>query len=661
MRNPLPVLAAALLTAAGAVAGDLPAWKPVEEPYSAWRYVDFTDAAGTHHTLYCRWSQCGAKVKTGTAPLYVLEEAGRQSYTASEPYHPQYAETYAGKTWEWLKGKTQNVEFQSTKTTFKSEVSRFVLDMSADPNKAVVKGTDVAIPVEPEHAAVSPTGWLFIVLSPVSVADDAPKPVSPKQPIPKPKPKPAEPKSPATTQPAPKPGAHKAPDLSFLERHWMIPTERTAYEDSVTAAKGAHAALQAAYKKGRETVATNLRKELQSQYNAYVSDGKFDQIDGYLTGKNYSGFEIMLRPEEYEALKKVLRTADSHADFTQPNAAAQYDQEMKPILGPEGNKPKIDEHLLAHRITEKFRGMLPPKPGAPPTVDPYAPLTDADFNRITDKAQRDDLRKQYDADWAKADTNDKKAAVNKDYRARIDKLVAAQPPAAPPSSFDPSKITSLEKLKALPREDRIKFCSGMTSDAGALGQCGDILANADAATTKCMAAKGADATSTAKAQNDCMAKVNACKASAGAAAPRRTSMADLPKDMQAFCANLLLGQNGPPPTIGTGAGGSLTVASPCPPGSKAKPQSDDAKAKDPTVEKGDDVDGCAKVDKPGPDPNFYTNLGNGLSFGVGGLLLASFFGGPALMLAVGLAAGVGGYYWSKSITEPKKDKDKDKK
>jgi hypothetical protein len=60
---------------------------------------------------------------------------------------------------------------------------------------------------------------------------------------------------------------------------------------------------------------------------------------------------------------------------------------------------------------------------------------------------------------------------------------------------------------------------------------------------------------------------------------------------------------------------------------------------------------CAK-DDPKPDTNFWQNVSNGMGFGLAGLLLASFFGGPALILAVGLAAGVGGYFFSKSINNP---------
>ncbi|HEX4046840.1 MAG TPA: hypothetical protein VH309_03355, partial [Elusimicrobiota bacterium] len=167
MRNPLPVLAAVLLTAVGAFAADLPTWKTTEAPYGAWRPVDFTDASGAGHELWCRRSECSSDVKSGQAALFVFERAGDEPYTASAPYMPQYAETYAGKTWEWLKGKVSNVQFQSSKTTFKTELSHFVLDMSTKPNKAVIKGTSVSIPVEDRDQAY-PTGWILRVLPPLA-------------------------------------------------------------------------------------------------------------------------------------------------------------------------------------------------------------------------------------------------------------------------------------------------------------------------------------------------------------------------------------------------------------------------------------------------------------------------------------------------------------
>ena len=665
MRNPLPVLAAALLAAAGAFAADLPTWKTTDEPYGAWRVVEFADAAGAGHYLYCRWSECGANVTRGQAPLYVFEKAGEEHYMASAPYQPQYAQTYAGKSWEWLKGKTTNVEFQSTKTTFKSELSRFVLDMSSKPNKALIKGTAVAIPVDPEHAAVSPTGWIFRVLAPVAVADDAPKPapVPPVKPNPAPGPKPKpvplpKPKTPVVTQPAPtQPGAHAAVELIVLERYWLMPKERTLYDDAIKPEKKPTAdALQQAYKKARETVAKNLRDELKAPYNALVAAGTFDQIEDLLTGKNYSGWEIQLKPEEYQALLAVVKTADAHADFAAPNAAAQYDIEMKSILGTDG-KVNLNEHVLAHKITEKFRAMLPgAKPGQTPSGAP-AMLTQDDFAKIPNQADRDALWASYQDDWGKADTDDKKRAVNTDYLKRIaDKVAAAQPPAPPHPTPDFKNTRTLPEFNLLSDAEKKALCSMITpGTGGGMDSCGDILANADAATAKCMSATGDTPTAKAKAKSDCMAKVNACKAPANAPAstPAPAPSNGTPTDaIRAACVAFNAGAAPPDPrpNIGTGdVTGSGIDKSPCP---GAKP----ATAGAPGDHSGKDVDPCPKDGDKGPDPNFYTNLGNGVAFGIGGLLLASFFGGPLLMIGVAVAAGVGGYFFSKSNTEPKKGK-----
>ena len=56
------------------------------------------------------------------------------------------------------------------------------------------------------------------------------------------------------------------------------------------------------------------------------------------------------------------------------------------------------------------------------------------------------------------------------------------------------------------------------------------------------------------------------------------------------------------------------------------------------------------------DKHFYGNLANGMSFGIAGLVLGAFFGGPLVMAAFAIAAGVGAYYMSKHINSPEEDK-----
>lgn len=659
MRNPIPVLAAVLLAAVGALAADLPTWKTTDD--GPWREIDFTDAAGTYHTLYCPWAACGTnRVKTGQAKLYVLERTGSVPYTTHVPYQPQYASTYAGKFWEWLK-KGDPVPVQSAKTSYKSQLSHFVLDIAA--NKAVIPGTDVAIAVLPPHDSVDNVNPIWRVEQPSALADDAPKPVQTKPepkpghtPLPKPrpnqkpKPQPQHKPKPGTTTPA-----AKATELSVLEYYWMIRPERSEYDAAIDPAKKpTAAALQTAYQKAREKVAANLRDELQAPYKALLAKGDFAGIDGLLKGRNYSGFEVELRPAEYEALKKVLKTADAHTDFAKPNAAEQYDLEHRMVLASDG-KVNLNEHVMAHRVTEKFRAMLPKAPGQ--QVDPAAPLTDADWAKITVPADRDAMKKQYDADFAKADTPEKKAGVNKDYRAKIDKWVADHKPAPPPAStisYDPAKLTP-DMLKALPDAGR-SFCSG-DSNAGAAGNCSDVLADQNGASLKCAQLRGDTNKKTSELQSACMDRIKKCQAAGGNAGAPRPTLASYSKEVQSYCSNLLAGAQ-PPATNTTGDAAHAPPTPDCAgkKGKKDAPASTDAK-KDPTTTAGSDVDPCPGGDDgKKSDPHFYDNLGNGIAFGIGGMLLGSFFGGPLMILAVGLAAGVGGYYFAKANDEPKKKK-----
>lgn len=623
MRNPLPVLAVALLAAVGAFAADLPTWTLQEEPFSAWRIVVFTDGAGKGHDLWCKWSECG-KAATGTAKLYTYT---RQS---SEPY------TYHSGVFDFTGS-------QSAKTTYSTELSHFVLDLKTQ--KAVVPGTNMAFITQGQRSFI-PLGYIVRVLPPIAVASDLPveKPAAPNnsskkpgsEPLPKRKPAPhsnRKPNSPIAKEPA----SHAAPALIPLERGWLVPIERSAYIDATNAAKKpTAAALALAYKNARATIALNLRDELREPYKTKVAAGEFDKIEELLTGKNYSGWEVELKPEEYKALLAVVKTATSHADFVEPNAAAQYDLERKSIVEPTG-KAKLSEHLLAHRIAEKFRAMRPgAKPGTATDGTPVK-LTDADFAKVPVQADRDALQKAYNDEWAKADTDDKKRAVNEAYLKKIaDKVAAANPPAKPRETPDFKNTKTLAEFNLLSDAEKKALCSMIApGTGGGMDNCGDILANAEAAMAKCNPPEGAKKNAaTLKTQSDCVAKVNACKApSTPAPASTPLPATGAPTDaVRAACVafDQGAGNGNPNPKQNIGAG-KIAV-------DKALP-------------------GEVTEDKKA-DANFYTNLGNGVALGIGGLLLASFFGGPVLMLAVAVAAGVGGYYVSKSITEPKDDKKK---
>jgi hypothetical protein len=325
---------------------------------------------------------------------------------------------------------------------------------------------------------------------------------------------------------------------------------------------------------------------------------------------------------------------------------------------------RLAEFVWAHQITEKFRKMVPPPPGQ--QADPSAPLTEADWAKITVPADRDALKKQYDADFAKADTPDAKAAVNKDYRARIDDWVAKHQPATAPTPFDPAAIKTWADFDALSNDQKNRFCD-MTTGDGAAASCNEIMDATSDAMTQCVGKKGLganpSATDVAKAKSDCLGTIHPeCKASPNAAVTR-PPLANLDPKISAWCANRTS-----PTSTGTNGGGtgSATAAVPSPTSSSSdcggKKGKDAAGAstdkKDPTTTAGSDTNPCPKAgdDDKKTDANFYNNVGTGLSFGIGGMLLGSFFGGPALILAVGLACGIGGYFFARANDEPHKDK-----
>ncbi|MDE2509626.1 MAG: hypothetical protein KGL74_00765, partial [Elusimicrobia bacterium] len=57
-----------------------------------------------------------------------------------------------------------------------------------------------------------------------------------------------------------------------------------------------------------------------------------------------------------------------------------------------------------------------------------------------------------------------------------------------------------------------------------------------------------------------------------------------------------------------------------------------------------------------PDPNFYRNVANGMAFGMFGLILGSFFGGPLVMLAGAAILGGGAFALSRHLNKPKDGK-----
>src|SRR6185312_2430062 len=302
MRNPLPVLAAALLTAVASYAGTPLAFKRAD------------------------WSVVEPNVSRADIDTAVKKTCAGGTLVAAKASVSERSQSLCKNSGFLCRIPLVCVVMNTDGTATQSPVDATVLELKVTG----MFGAD-------------PRYWLFagpgqgvqaVVREPSAAELIAPAP-EPKKPLPKkPEPKKPEPKKPEPKQPAPPAGAHAQVPLSLMETYWLAPDERKAYTDAIDASKKPNkAAKQAAYKKGRDTVAKNLRDELQAPYAKLVADGQFDQIDALLMNKNWAVFDTYLHDEEYEALKKVLRTPTAHSDFKQANAALEYDAEMKPIVG----------------------------------------------------------------------------------------------------------------------------------------------------------------------------------------------------------------------------------------------------------------------------------------------------------------------------------------
>ena len=165
---------------------------------------------------------------------------------------------------------------------------------------------------------------------------------------------------------------------------------------------------------------------------------------------------------------------------------------------------------------------------------------------------------------------------------------------------------------------------------GGSDRCGDMLANANGEAMRCNSLSGADQPATLKARRDCMDAINKCKE--GASAPKQT----------------------PPPAPASG-GPTDAIRSACAAFSLNNGGGGDSQK--PTIGAGKDVPlpGEKPEDKK-EDKQFYGNLANGMAFGIAGMILGTFFGGPAVIAAFAVVIGVGAYVLSKVVTAPKDDK-----
>ena len=275
----------------------------------------------------------------------------------------------------------------------------------------------------------------------------------------------------------------------------------------------------------------------------------------------------------------------------------------------------------------------PPPITSKPGEDPLSKrLEEKDLEKLSPAE-----RKSYENEWSDDLPLETRLAINQNYLAKI----AASTNAARPGEL--GEIKTLHDLQFLPSGDprplsqQKRFCMALSSDAEAAGNNTDALTTAYKGTSDCL-----------KFPAGSPERV-ACEAAVGRSAPAGTTRTTinsttLPKDLRDYCATMLAGVTGGGtqatiPTIGTSA-------VPPSPGTIGKDHEDSDK---------DDKDGKGGKHKKG-DPNFYTNLANGMAVGIAGLILGSFFGGPLIMAAVAIVAGVGAFLLSSSINRPKDDK-----
>ncbi|MBI3564613.1 MAG: hypothetical protein HY079_05385 [Elusimicrobia bacterium] len=360
MRIPVITLAAILclngpLSAAPggkAPANDLPKWTTVEEPWGTWRPVWFVDAAGKRHDVWCRWSECGSKVKQGTAPLYEFARGASAEYDYKDP----------------RTGRTS----KSSKTHYATKLSHYSLKVTNGAQSIVLPGSDKTFTVN-EDAQLTPLGYVVIVSAPAAMAADAPakpgkqpagKQPAGKQPVGK---KPAG-KKPAGKQPATAPVGKLVP-LTEREKAWLSETERSIYDIGMkdsTADDADKAKVAAQY---RELLGkTGLPQEFRADYALLAPKQDPAAIDAFLlniveiTGAQLTGLEKIVKGKEPAGYK-----------LTKDNARQDYEAEMLPLAKDAGH-PAAAESRKAYAITAKYRAMLKASgSAAAPNPDPANP------------------------------------------------------------------------------------------------------------------------------------------------------------------------------------------------------------------------------------------------------------------------------------------------
>jgi hypothetical protein len=427
--------------------------------------------------------------------------------------------------------------------------------------------------------------------------------------------------TPARTQPA---DPHAVVDLFPAELDWLTPAQLNEYQQAQAAAK-TPAARKPLNKKYRDLIAANLPDSGRAEYKAAADALEAEAINAaILKVPHYAGADAELNDAEVKALAGITKDnlPKGYEPLQKENAQIDYKFLMSSLRKDDKGAFVGSAHLRAHELTTLYRGMLAaagikvpsPLPGetkpetTPGDVKPgdVKPGTQALSERQQKLLADLKLKDAYDKELKDAGTDpDKVAAVNLKYR----KALALSDKA----SYDELSPEQMKDVCA-------PFKNAVVNGAGA-AQSGDFAADGSAQAQLQTIAGALGAT---PAPASAQTKQTQAQAPASIFPPGTD-----PKVKEACVAlNANTGpQNGPGPTPNVG-------------GSVPQPATTDTEAGDA---------------KKGLDPKFFKNLGAGMAFGVFGLVLGSFFGGPLVMAAAALVIGGGAFALSKFLNTPKKE------
>jgi hypothetical protein len=441
-----------------------------------------------------------------------------------------------------------------------------------------------------------------------------------------------------TGAPKKRPGTQRSGDrsavvlnLSADEMNWLTPTERTAYiaRGKVVLKESTADKIQF-YKSARDRVEKNLRPDGVAAYQAARAEMDPVAINAAVQAvKPYSGDEIQLNAAEQDALFGL--TKDKVPSLKNPNAKADYAAEMAPIQIVDGNAVKPSSHLEAHAIAVKYRQMLASAgvkvPGAPDVSVPAstAPVVGAPASTNTVVGGNAGPRKtSLSPDELKLLTKDERTIYDtlKTDDERADFIAAHQSDLDERAAM--KEPTSVDEFAALKASQKKKFCEPILEKSNGTAAAASHVAPAKKQLIAADAGKTDGVVDGNTATGDVVA---------GPAKPK-------PGDASSFDDAAKLDACRKYATT-LPRGGNITGGGP-----KDVPT--------PAGQPGTDKDNTPKEKKP--DPNFYRNVANGMAFGLFGMILGSFFGGPLVMLAAAAVIGGAAYATSKHINKPKDDK-----